>query len=108
MAQICLNWAMQKGAVPLVGIKNERQLGDALGCLRIALSPEEVATLDAVALSKATLDKSAVRRGVFVVLLSVLIMVYNITSWIPRWLYTKVPRVAPAPPAAPPKTKKDA
>jgi len=87
MAKICLNWAIQKGTVPLVGIKNERQLTDALGCLDFALTAEEVVTLDNAALDRATLEKSLIRRGIFVMLLSMLLCTYYMTRWVPRSFY---------------------
>jgi hypothetical protein len=89
MAQVCLNWAIQKQTVPLVGVKNTKQLGDALGCLEFNLAADEVERLDAAALSRATLEKSRLRRGLFVVLLSILVFTYRVTSWVPRSWYMK-------------------
>lgn len=89
MAQVCLNWAIQKQTIPLVGVKNTKQLGDALGCLEFNLAADEVERLDAAALSRATLEKSRLRRGLFVVLLSILVFTYRVTSWVPRSWYMK-------------------
>jgi aryl-alcohol dehydrogenase-like predicted oxidoreductase len=45
-SQIALNWVMRKGAIPIPGVKNERQANDVLGALGWKLSAEEVAALD--------------------------------------------------------------
>jgi len=45
-AQVALNWVMQKGAVPLVGAKNEAQVRSNLGALGWQLTPDEIAALD--------------------------------------------------------------
>ena len=62
MAQVCLNWAMAKGCIPLVGAKDPSQLKDALGSLTFSLNEDEVRRLDDVALGRSTLAKSYVRR----------------------------------------------
>ncbi len=45
-AQVALNWLMQKGALPIPGVKNARQVQDNLGALRWSLTPDEVELLD--------------------------------------------------------------
>jgi aryl-alcohol dehydrogenase-like predicted oxidoreductase len=49
-AQLALAWvrARQPSFVPLVGARTRRQLADALGALAVALSPEDVAALEAL------------------------------------------------------------
>ncbi|KXZ49204.1 hypothetical protein GPECTOR_22g794 [Gonium pectorale] len=48
MAQVSLNWCICKGALPIPGAKNERQLAELAGALGWRLSDAEVAELDAV------------------------------------------------------------
>ncbi|PNH01175.1 hypothetical protein TSOC_012955 [Tetrabaena socialis] len=48
MTQVSLNWVICKGALPIPGAKNERQLGEIAGALGWRLSEGEVAELDAV------------------------------------------------------------
>ena len=48
-AQVALNWIMRKGAVPIPGAKNATQAAQNAGALGWSLSPDDVATLDAVA-----------------------------------------------------------
>ncbi len=45
-AQVAINWVMCKGAVPLVGAKNQLQASENLGALGWKLSEEEIALLD--------------------------------------------------------------
>ena len=45
-AQVALNWVMAKGAVPIPGAKNARQMQENLGALGWSLSPDEVEALD--------------------------------------------------------------
>jgi len=47
-AQVALAWLLSKPVVtaPIVGVTNAKQLGDALGALRLELSPEEVEQLE--------------------------------------------------------------
>jgi aryl-alcohol dehydrogenase-like predicted oxidoreductase len=47
-AQIAINWVISKGAVPLVGINNIRQLNDVLGAIDWRLSDKDVQELDAI------------------------------------------------------------
>jgi aryl-alcohol dehydrogenase-like predicted oxidoreductase len=53
--QVALNWVMRKGAIPIPGVKNERQAKDVLGALGWSLSAEEVAALDSAS--------AEIRRG---------------------------------------------
>jgi aryl-alcohol dehydrogenase-like predicted oxidoreductase len=48
-AQVALNWIMCKGAVPIPGAKTAAQATQNAGALGWQLSPDDVATLDAVA-----------------------------------------------------------
>lgn len=45
-AQVALNWLICKGAVPIPGAKNARQVEESVGALGWRLTPEEVAELD--------------------------------------------------------------
>ena len=49
VAQIAIAWALSRGAdiVPLVGARRREQLAEALGALDVALSPKEIARLEA-------------------------------------------------------------
>ena len=47
-AQVSLNWLISKGAVPIPGAKNERQVEENAGALGWRLSPGEVVRLDKV------------------------------------------------------------
>ena len=49
--QVSINWVLCKGAVPIVGAKNERQVRENLGALGWRLTASEVATLDEVSMS---------------------------------------------------------
>ena len=71
MAQVALSWARAKGVMPLVGCRSTKQAEDTLGSLSLDLSSEEVATLDALALTRCTLDSPPWRRKLFVVLAGV-------------------------------------
>ncbi|HMQ27270.1 MAG TPA: aldo/keto reductase [Acidimicrobiales bacterium] len=53
-SQVALRWLIQKGAVPIPGAKNARQATDNAGALGWALTPDEMARLDAVALDGTT------------------------------------------------------
>jgi len=50
-SQVALNWLMAKGAIPIPGAKNGRQAHDNAGALGWDLTPEDVATLDRLALA---------------------------------------------------------
>jgi aryl-alcohol dehydrogenase-like predicted oxidoreductase len=45
-SQVALNWVMQKGAVPIPGVKTEKQARDVLGCLGWSLTRAEMDALD--------------------------------------------------------------
>ncbi len=49
-AQVALNWTIQKGTIPIPGVKNLKQTESNLGALGWALTEEEVAQLDAESL----------------------------------------------------------
>lgn len=73
MAQVCLQWVRSKGVIPLVGTRTVKQLEDTLGAFDFSLMPEEIATLDKVALGSSTLDRAIWRRTLFLVFLSLLV-----------------------------------
>jgi aryl-alcohol dehydrogenase-like predicted oxidoreductase len=85
MAQVCLNWAICKGTIPLVGIRTSSQAKDSFGCLGWTLTPDEVASLDCHALDHSTLEKPQWKRLIFVFLISFLLFLYMMTRWIPVW-----------------------
>lgn len=72
MAQVALNWCRAHNVVPLVGCRSERQAGDTLSSLDWDLTKAQVAELDALALSRCTLDSPKWRRKLFVVLAGVI------------------------------------
>jgi diketogulonate reductase-like aldo/keto reductase len=45
-AQVALNWVICKGAVPIPGAKNARQLHENAGALGWRMTASEVASLD--------------------------------------------------------------
>ncbi len=47
-SQVSLNWLMRKGALPIPGVKNVKQVEENVGALGWRLSAEEVAALDSV------------------------------------------------------------
>lgn len=71
MAQVCLNWCIQHGVVPLVGCRSTQQAKDSIGCLGWSLKDEDVKKLDAVALDKSTLESPGWRRAFFVALFGI-------------------------------------
>lgn len=46
LVQIAINWVLSKGAIPIVGAKNMKQIKDNVGALNWQLSDEDVARLD--------------------------------------------------------------
>jgi diketogulonate reductase-like aldo/keto reductase len=53
-SQVALRWLIDKGTVPIPGAKNAQQATDNAGALGWALTPEDLAALDAVALDGPT------------------------------------------------------
>ncbi|WP_225846212.1 aldo/keto reductase [Streptomyces sp. HPF1205] len=49
LSQLALAWTMAKGAVPIQGAMNRAQLEENVGAARLALSPDVLAAVDAVA-----------------------------------------------------------
>jgi aryl-alcohol dehydrogenase-like predicted oxidoreductase len=49
-AQVALNWVISKGAVPIPGAKNARQVKENVGALGWRLAEDEIAALDAESL----------------------------------------------------------
>jgi pyridoxine 4-dehydrogenase len=82
MAQVCLNWCIQHGTIPLVGCRTVQQAQDSMGCLGWSLSATDVEQLDAVALNKSTLDSPAWKRTFFVALFGIVnIVCRTLDSW---------------------------
>lgn len=73
MAQVCVNWAICHGAVPLVGIRSLEQARDTVGALGWTLEPEDLKMLDQKALSRGTLAKPRWKRAAFVLFISTLV-----------------------------------
>eukprot|EP00475_Leptophrys_vorax_P023383 TRINITY_DN32013_c0_g1_i1.p1 TRINITY_DN32013_c0_g1~~TRINITY_DN32013_c0_g1_i1.p1 ORF type:complete len:353 (+),score=67.65 TRINITY_DN32013_c0_g1_i1:879-1937(+) len=78
MAQVCLNWVICHGAIPLVGVRTLKHLEDNLGSTDWRLADEEVQTLDRVSLKLSTLDKPFWRRAIFVGLISAVVLLYRV------------------------------
>eukprot|EP00913_Durusdinium_trenchii_P034760 g32516.t1 len=78
MAQVCVNWAICHGAVPLVGIRSLEQARDTVGALGWTLEPEDLKMLDQKALSRGTLAKPRWKRAAFVLFISTLVFCYQI------------------------------
>jgi pyridoxine 4-dehydrogenase len=75
MAQVAINWCMAHGVVPLVGCRSQKQAKDSIGALSFQLKKEHVEELDALALSRSTLDSPPWRRMIFVTLFGVVMTV---------------------------------
>ena len=71
MAQVALNWCRAHNTIPLVGCRSKQQAIDTLSSLDWELTPEQVAELDSLALSRCTLDSPKWRRKLFVILAGV-------------------------------------
>jgi len=82
MAQVCLNWVICHGAIPLVGIRTLDQAKSAVGCLGWKLSSEELESLDQFALCRSTLSKPGWKRFVFLFMISSLILAYRISTFL--------------------------
>ena len=46
--QVALNWCIQKGTIPIPGVKNANQAAQNLGALGWELQPDEIALLDEI------------------------------------------------------------
>eukprot|EP00300_Choanocystis_sp_HF-7_P012071 c17736_g1_i4.p1 GENE.c17736_g1_i4~~c17736_g1_i4.p1 ORF type:complete len:220 (+),score=38.04 c17736_g1_i4:478-1137(+) len=89
MAQVCLNWVIGHGHMPLVGVRSVKQANDSVGCLGWSLTAEDIKELDKHALSASTLSKPKSRRILFVFLIGIVILVYRVSSVVERscaWL----------------------
>jgi aryl-alcohol dehydrogenase-like predicted oxidoreductase len=86
MAAVCLAWARSKGVVPLVGCRKVEHLREAINAETVlpALSAAEIATLDGLALGRHTFEKSALRRSIFVVVISLGMATYRFFEWLVR------------------------
>ena len=84
MAQVCIAWALQKNTTVLVGMRSAEHLEKSAAAREIALTEEELRTLDELALDRATFRRARSRRLVFVVLISLLIIGYRISRIIPE------------------------
>jgi len=49
-SQVALNWCIQKGTLPIPGVKNAKQAAQNLGALGWELKPDDVALLDELSL----------------------------------------------------------
>eukprot|EP00899_Mesostigma_viride_P022553 jgi/Mesvir1/3482/Mv11973-RA.1 len=102
MAQVALNWTIAHGHIPLVGCKNKAHVAEAAGCLGWEMTPEELKSLDALAMDRSTLEKPRWRRGFFLVLISTLILAYRLERFLSRlglWACSWVPGAAALPQA---------
>jgi aryl-alcohol dehydrogenase-like predicted oxidoreductase len=77
MSQVCLQWAISKGVVPLVGTRSLEQLEHSLGALDFTLDADETARLDAAALDYSTFNRPFGRRLVFLVFISLLMLAFK-------------------------------
>ena len=77
MAQICLNWTICHGAIPLVGTRSMLQAQDTAGCLGWRLAAEDVEELDRHALKRSTLSKPRWKRVLFVTFITLLVFSYR-------------------------------
>lgn len=84
MAAVCLAWARSKGVVPLVGCRKVEHLREAINAEAVlpALSAAEIATLDGLALGRHTFEKGALRRSIFVVVISIGMATYRFFEWL--------------------------
>lgn len=48
LGQFALAWLLQRNIVPVVGIRNEQQLADNLGALKVQLTEEDLKLVDQV------------------------------------------------------------
>ncbi|CAE7230134.1 unnamed protein product [Symbiodinium sp. CCMP2456] len=88
MAQICLNWTICHGAIPLVGTRSMLQAQDTAGCLGWRLAAEDVEELDRHALKRSTLSKPRWKRVLFVTFITLLVFSYRVNRWA-DWLRSK-------------------
>lgn len=79
MAQVCVNWAMRKSVLPLVGIRSVEQLRDTVAATTFELSEAEVRCLDRAALSSSTFARPIARRAAFTVFISCLVTMYRLS-----------------------------
>lgn len=80
VSQVCLQWALGHGVVPLVGTRSVAQLEDTLGCLDFSLSEQELRSLDDHALASSTFDRAPWKRLVFLGFLSTLMTAYKVSA----------------------------
>ena len=84
MAQICLNWSVQHGVLPLVGCRTPTQARDSVQAVagKWNLTKEEVEILDIVALDRSTFRSSNRKRMFFVTLFGIVMVVCNTMDWL--------------------------
>ena len=75
MAQVALNWCICHNVLPLVGCRSVKQAKDSLGAVGWKLDPDDVQKLDSLALSKSNLQKNGWKRGIFVSLFGIIMIV---------------------------------
>ncbi|KAL3909398.1 MAG: hypothetical protein SGILL_008102 [Bacillariaceae sp.] len=84
MAQVAINWVRGHGAVPLIGIRQVQQVEDVAESLKVALTEDEVRSLDKVSLGLSVFERPLYRRSLFVVFISILQLAYNTELWYGR------------------------
>ncbi len=79
MSQVCLAWAHAKQVIPLVGTRSLAQWEDSLAGLSIVLNPEEIQTLDSLALDRSTFERTRGQRLLILGFLSLLMTAYKVS-----------------------------
>eukprot|EP00759_Apiculatamorpha_spiralis_P028916 PhF_6_TR31387/c0_g1_i3/m.45971 len=92
MTHVCIAWSIAKGCIPLVGCRKVAQLEDAFLGTHLALTPEDVSKLDAMALGKHTFEKPRWRRSLFVFFISMLVAAYRVSNWMERNVFVYLKR----------------
>ncbi len=80
MSHVALRYLIQQGHVALVGCRKVEHVTEALGAIGWEMTDEEMKKLDSVALGKHTFEKPRLRRSLFVVFISGLMMAYKVSE----------------------------
>ena len=81
MQQVAIRWSVQKGVVPLVGMRRVEHLDEALHAVtKVRLDDADVSELDAAALGRHTFEKPRWRRSLFVIFISLLMAAYKVSA----------------------------
>jgi aryl-alcohol dehydrogenase-like predicted oxidoreductase len=80
MSHVALRYLIQQGHVALVGCRKVVHVTEALGAIGWEMTDEEMKKLDSVALGKHTFEKPRLRRSLFVVFISGLMMAYKVSE----------------------------